>query len=410
MKPYQINRRAVRRFLLDTQHLLSNNDQRMDQSVQDKTLQMIRQLECVQMDAVASVARNQHLVLAARVPDYRPDMLNELLVQGDLFEYWANAACTIPMEDYPLFEATRIRFRSQMREELGKLGSVVDGVLARLRREGPLPSRSFRAKDRVHGAWDHKLPKTKATSHALNLLLDTGVIRVVCRAGSERFFDLTERTIPETLLQDAENMDTATSKKALLEKYLRAYRVFDAGDARLGWQKMSAAERQEAIMKRVEEGSVIPLDIEGVRRRYYILPEDLDRLKNHEQDVREGGLSDDAQVRFLPPLDNLLWRRERLVDLFEFNYKWEVYTPKAERRYGYYAMPILAGDRLIGRIDPGLDRENQVLNVRLLQIESDVEITPTLRRDLKDALEAFVAFHEARDITIERAEQDIRIF
>ncbi|WP_090236906.1 winged helix-turn-helix domain-containing protein [Lentibacillus halodurans] len=409
MKSFQTNRQAVRRFLLDTQHLLSHYEGMADPSAIKSASQMIRQLECVQLDAVASVARNQHLVLAARVPGYQPDMLNELLSQGYLFEYWANAACTIPMDDYPLFEATRIRFRNQMREELDKLGAVVDDVVEKLRLEGPLPSRSFRAADRVHGAWDHKYPRTKATSHALNLLLDTGMIRVVRREGSERFFDLTERTIPRKLLQEAENMDVSESNKALLEKYMRAYRVFDAGDARLGWQKMSAAERQAVIMKRVEDGMVIPLEIEGVRRQYYMLAEDLDRLKSHDKHLQEL-LSDDDPIIFLPPLDNLLWRRERLVDLFDFSYKWEVYTPKAKRRYGYYAMPILAGDRLIGRVDPGLDRENQVLTVRLLQIDPDVEVTPSLRGNLKTSLEAFAAFHGARDITVERAEQDIRIF
>ncbi len=407
MKSYHTNRRAVRRFLLDTQHLLSQKEN----PAKEETLQVIRQLECVQLDAVASVARNQHLVLAARVPGYQPELLNNLLAQGQLFEYWANAACTIPMEDYPKFEATRHRFQNQSKEELDKLGPVVDDVLDKLRLEGPLPSRAFKAEKRVHGAWDNKSPNTKETSHALNQLLDTGIIRVVRRVGSERFFDLTERTIPKNLLQEAEKMDSLESNEELLEKYIRAYRVFDAGDPRLGWQKMSAAERREAITKRVENGAIIPLKMDDVHRQYYISAEDLDALKKHEQAITEAQSStDDVPIRFLPPLDNLLWRRERLVDLFDFSYKWEVYTPKAKRKYGYYAMPILAGDRLIGRIDPGLDRENQHLNIRLLQLENNVYLTPHLRKNLKEAVESFAAFHHAQTITIEQAMQDVQIF
>ncbi|MFB4169648.1 winged helix-turn-helix domain-containing protein [Virgibacillus sp. JSM 102003] len=407
MKSYHTNRRTVRRFLLDKQHLLSQKEN----PAKEETLQIIRQLECVQLDAVASVARNQHLVLAARVPDYQPEILDDLLAQGQLFEYWANAACTIPMEDYPKFEATRLRFQNQSKEELDKLGSVVDDVLDKLRREGPLPSRAFKAENRVHGAWDNKSPNTKETSHALNQLLDTGIIRVVSRVGSERFFDLTERTIPKNLLQEADKMDSVESNEALLEKYMQAYRVFDAGDPRLGWQKMSAAQRREAITKRVETGSIIPLEMDDVHRQYYILADDLDLLKKHEKlTPKEESSTDDVPIRFLPPLDNLLWRRERLVDLFDFSYKWEVYTPKAKRKYGYYAMPILAGDRLIGRIDPGLDRENQHLNVRLLQIEHNVNMTPQLRNNLKEAIESFASFHHAETITIDRAMQDIQIF
>ncbi|PAV28602.1 hypothetical protein CIL05_14995 [Virgibacillus profundi] len=411
MNSYQTNKQAARRFLLDTQQLLFQDKNQENCSTKEKALELIRKLECVQLDAVASVERNQHLVLAARMDGYRPEMLNELLAEKELFEYWANAACAIPMEDYPLFESTRIRFQNKVQEKIDKLGPIADEVLERLQAEGPLASRAFRTEDRVHGAWDNKLPKTKATSHALNLLLDTAAIRVVRRTSSERYFDLTDQTIPGELLERAEQMDVAASSEVLMEKYLRAYRVFDLGDARLGWQKMSAKERREAIGKRVDAGSVIPLEIEGIRRQYYILAEDLNQLKVQELQLQEEQFSmEETQIRFLPPLDNLLWRRERLVDLFDFYYKWEVYTPKEKRRYGYYAMPILTGDRLIGRIDPGLDRENQQLNIRLLQIEPWVEVTPRLLRNLREALESFAAFHQANDIAVERAVQELRIF
>ncbi|UJL46268.1 YcaQ family DNA glycosylase [Virgibacillus sp. NKC19-16] len=404
MKPIHVSRRDVRRFLLDTQSLLhSGEDTEASRSVLESTLRMIRQLECVQLDPIASVERNQHLVLAARIPGYEPPMLNELLSQGELFEYWANAACTIPMEDYPIFEATRNRFRSRTQAELDKLEPAACNVLERLHREGELPSRDFRSTERVHGGWDNKFPKTKATSQALNLLQDIGKIRVVRRQGSERFFDLTARTIPPELLKNAESIDEAQSNEALLEKYLRAYRVFDAGDARFGWQKLSVAERRAAIMKRVDSGKVIPLEIEGVRQNYFILATDLDQLREHKRGEQVFS-PNEAPIRFLPPLDNLLWRRERLVDLFDFTYKWEVYTPKAKRHYGYYAMPILAGDRLIGRIDPGLDRKNRRLHIRLLQLEPDVEVTVYLRKNIRQALEAFAAFHQAIDVIIERTD------
>ncbi|MBY7145006.1 AlkZ family DNA glycosylase [Virgibacillus sp. NKC19-3] len=403
MKPFEASRCAVRRFLLDTQHLLFHSDIG-DRSVLESTEQLIRQLECVQLDPIASVERNQHLVLAARIPGYEPEMLNELLNQGKLFEYWANAACTIPMEDYPLFEATRNRFRTRLQMELDKLEPAASDVLERLEVEGSLPSRDFRSRERVHGGWDNKIPKTKATSHALNLLQDIGEIRVVRRQGSERYFDLTSRTIPSKLLKEAKNTDEAKSREALLEKYLRAYRVFDSGDARFGWQKLNAKERREAITKRVDSGEVIPLDIEGVRRSYFILATDLDRLKEHERTIQVFLQEEASPIRFLPPLDNLLWRRERLVDLFDFSYKWEVYTPKTKRCYGYYAMPILAGDRLIGRIDPGLDRKNRRLHIRLLQLEPEVKITFQLRENIRQALKDFAAFHHASDIVIERTE------
>jgi uncharacterized protein YcaQ len=404
MKAYQTNRSTVRRFLLDTQHLSSQkNISSSSSTTTDDVLHMIRQLECVQLDPVAAVERNQHLVLAARIPGYEPTALNHLLEQGKLFEFWANAACTIPMEDYPVFEQTRIRRQLQIQPELEKYEPVVKDVLNRLEIEGALPSRVFSSTKRVHGYWDNKLPKTKVTSLVLNLLLDSGIIRVVRREGSERFFDLTHRTVPMELQHMAKKFEVTTANEALLHKYLRAYRVFDTSDSRFGWQKMSASERRTAITQRVETGTVIPLQIEGVKRQYYILASDLDKLQKHESTKLDDNNWMEGTIRFLPPLDSLLWRRERVVDLFNFSYKWEIYTPKEKRQYGYYTMPILAGDRLIGRIDPRLDRAENRLHINLLQVEPDIKLTKQLRKKLENAIESFATFHKAEEIVTENS-------
>lgn len=402
MKSYQINRSTVRRFLLDTQQLLSleSASSFTGSSSTEDALDLIRQLECVQLDPVAAVERNQHLVLAARLPGYEPTSLNKLLEDGRVFEFWANAACTIPMEDYPILESTRLRRQLHIQPELENYKPVVEAVLNRLEREGALPSRAFSSTQRVHGYWDNKLPQTKVTSLVLNLLLDSAIIRVVRREGSERFFDLTHRTVPIELQDIAKQTDPTAANEALLNKYLRAYRVFEPSDSRFGWQKLSAPERRSAVLQRVEAGTVIPLQIEDVKRPYYILASDLDKLQSHESTGTAEKSWMEGPIRFLPPLDSLLWRRERVVDLFDFSYKWEIYTPKEKRQYGYYTMPILAGDRLIGRIDPRLDRAENKLHINLLQVEPDIKLTKQLRKNLDHALEAFATFHKAGEIVM----------
>ena len=110
-----------------------------------------------------------------------------------------------------------------------------------------------------------------------------------------------------------------------------------------------------------------------------------------------------APIRFLAPLDNLLWRRERVRDFFDFDYTWEVYVPPAKRTYGYYTMPILAGDRFIGRFDPRLDRERGRLLIELLHLERGVRVATQLRKALEDALQAFARFHGASDLRIIRS-------
>ncbi|HEX6923216.1 MAG TPA: crosslink repair DNA glycosylase YcaQ family protein [Bacillales bacterium] len=404
MKPLNVSQLAARRFLLESQQLLLNHSESVESAGFNTALQMVRKLECVQLDPVSVVERNQHLVLAARIPGYKPEHLDELLSEGKVFEYMANAACVIPVKDYPIFEPVRERLYAHVKDSLNNSSQAVQSVLDRLKAEGPLPSRAFKSENRVHGYWDNKVAKTKETSHVLNLLLDAGSIRVVHREGTERFFGLTESTIPMELLKKAEKIELPEARKALIDKYIRAYRLFDLRDSRFGWQKMPAVERRAEVERRVREGAVIPVGIENVKRSYFIMVEDLERLQAISQNAQKEKTPLEGAIRFLPPLDNLLWRRDRLVDLFDFHYRWEIYTPRSKRRYGAYAMPILYGDQLIGRMDPRLDRKNGCLIVQLLQLEPGVDLTSKLRRQLREALESFANFHGVQNITVEKTE------
>jgi hypothetical protein len=245
-----------------------------------------------------------------------------------------------------------------------------------------MPSRAFTTGERIAGYWDNKGPRTKATSHALNILWVTGEVLVVRREGMERHFDLPHKVVPAEQLRRAEETDPREGDRALLQKYIRAFRIFDLGDFRFGWQKIPARQRRLLIERYLEEGTVVPLEIDGVRRAYFALAEDIERIRRHERDGR-ASLSD-GEIRFLAPLDNLLWRRERLVG-----------------RFGYYTMPILAGDQLIGRIDPRLDRGSGRLIVRMLGFEAHIRPTARLRRRLNRALEAFARFHGVEQVDVQ---------
>ncbi|HET7627207.1 MAG TPA: crosslink repair DNA glycosylase YcaQ family protein [Bacillales bacterium] len=399
-KAQTVDRTRVRQFLLKKQQLFTNPN--TEHSGKEAALRMVEHLECVQLDPVSVVERNQHLVLAARVPGYRPKYLAQHLSEGKLFEFWANAACAIPMRDYPIFKAIRMRRLNHIQPHLEALRAVQEMILDRLRKEGPLPSRAFDSETKVHGYWDNEKATTKATSHALNLLMDAGIIRVVQREGVERYYHLTESSIPLPLLEADQKMEMETSKTALVNKYMRAYTIFDPRDARFGWINAPAAERRAEIEHRVDAGTVVPIEIPNVRRRYYMTSEDFEALQAVEPIAQEE--LEQEPVRFLAPLDNLLWSRDRLVDLFDFHYRWEIYVPKAKRKFGPYAMPILYGDRLIGRMNPSLDRKNKGLCVELLQLEPSVKMTQALAEKLKKALHDFSMFHGAENVTIAKIE------
>ncbi|WP_091836063.1 winged helix-turn-helix domain-containing protein [Marininema halotolerans] len=396
--PFSVSRMALCQFLIDVQQL-SRPFKETDPTPSD-VLTLIQQLECVQLDAVSIVEKNQHLVLAARLPGYHPSLLNHLLSEGNVFEFWANAACVLPMEDYPLLKPIRQRRQELLQPQLDTYSSIVQEVLNMVEKEGPLPSRAFQSSDRVHGYWDNKAATTKVTSHVLNLLTDSGQLRVVRREGNERFFDLTARTIPKALLDLSDKMPLIDATRGLIDKYLRAYRIIDPTDARFGWLKLRAKERQHVVKQKCEEGSLTPIAIEGVRRSYYMSTEDVDWLQRYERNHKK---NTDDPIRFLPPLDNLLWRRERIADLFDFHYRWEIYTPRAKRQYGAFAMPILDGTRLIGRMDPQLDRTHRQLHVRL-QLESTITKTPSLQNRLHQAINDFADFHCAQKVVIANTE------
>lgn len=274
-------------------------------------------------------------------------------------------------------------------------------VLKRLEEEGPLPSRAFRGVERVSGYWDSAdVPKTKDTTLALNLLLDSAAIRVVARQGNERYFHITESGLLEQGQSMTAEIDMLAQRQALMDKYIYAYRVVDPRDPRLGWVKSTAAERRSEMAARVAAGRMVPLEVEDVATPYYIRAEDEDLLREMERE--EDHYDPSGPVRFLPPLDNLLWRRERIVDLFDFHYKWEIYTPEVKRTYGYYAMPILHGDRLIGRMDPRLDRKTGVLTVRLLSMEEAAPPVEEWIADFREGLRFFATMHGARSITVEK--------
>jgi uncharacterized protein YcaQ len=373
-----VKRFQVVRYLLELQGLIPHD--------RTNVLDEIRRLECVQIDPVAAVERNQHLVLSARIPSYRPSSLDALLAQAKVFEYFSHAACVMPIEDYPIFAGVRRRYTERVARYLAPLGTVPSDILSVLRDKGPQPARAFETDHRVRGWWDTKGPKTKATSHALGLLLYSGEVMVVRREGTTRFFDVPEHAVPPALYEVAQRMPSEEADRVLFAKYCRGMRVFDRGDPHFGWWRPAPAALRKNALK---NDALVQLSIEDVPRPYWMLASDVEAL---EKTRRKPSVS---TARFLPPLDNLMWSRRRLEDLFDFEYRWEVYTPASRRRYGYYAMPILLGDRIIGRIDPQLDRERNVLVVRGPHLERGVRMTKALRATLRRSLTKFARWHGA---------------
>ena len=376
----RVSRDAARRFLLEYLQLGPRREGMRDSG---KTPgDWVRSLEAVQIDPVARVGRNQDLVLYTRHPSYRPRMLDRLLTQRQVFEYRANEASVIPMEDYPLFAGIRHRVRNRLSAELSQYDPIKQAVLEKIGHEGPLPTRAFVTDQKAVGYWD-KEAVTKVTSHVLALMFDVGELTVGQRDGLTRYFDLPERVVPSDVYDVAQHIELQQADEGLFDKYVRAYRLVNGRDSRLGWSGLPMAERRRMLEQRLIQGIMVEVRIDGVRSPYYVLAEDEERLRWWDAEGRGW----QRPIRFVPPLDNLLWDRARLMDLFDFYYRWEVYVPAHKRQFGVYAMPILAGDHIAGRIDPELDRGQRVMRIRNQDWTTGVRRTSKFEESVQSAME-----------------------
>lgn len=354
-------------------------------------LEALRRLEAVQVDPVAVVDRNHHLVLRNRVGAYRPEHLEALYHRRLVFEYEANARCVLPIEDYPLFEPVRERFRADRPAWPAALDTAMRDVAESLGAKGPLPARHLESDERVAGYWDDA-PRTKATSQALEHLWELGEVVVAFRRGDERHFALTRDWLSGSAASTAAAGEARPAEAAgadpwepLLRKYLRAYGVADPADFRFGWRKWSAKERRSAVERLTREGVLVPVELAGVRRRYFVLADLVPLLTG----VSRARVAPD--VYLLPPLDNVVWRRERLVDLFGFEYTWEIYVPPRKRRFGPYSMPVLEGDRFVGRLDARMNRAGGALHVERMTFEPGVEPSARRLQSVREAIESLAA-------------------
>jgi len=372
-----VPKRAAVRFLIKKQGL----DQRQENLTGSEAVAvMVRTLEAVQLDPVLTVDRNHHLVLFNRLVGFQPQWLEEAVANRFLLDYICTNRCFVPIQEYPWFAPLMRARECQQSEQLRKLGETVAYVLKTLAEKGPQTSRQIehdQARDRVQGYWD-QYPKTKASTLALHILWECGRVIAAARPGGEIIFDLPERAIPEDLRRAGQELSSREAAEFKCRKYYRALRLIDAGHYYFGWSNMKAAERLQYIEKDVQAGILVPVAIQDVRRKYWCLAEDADDLAACAREVANddgvggrAGSRDGASrsVRILSPLDNFLWRRERLLDLLDFDYTWEIYFPVHKRKYGPYTMPILVGEKLVGRIDLKYDRPASTLRVNLLAWE-----------------------------------------
>jgi uncharacterized protein len=334
-----------------------------------EVLATIQRLACVQLDSISTVERSHRIALGARVGDYPEAAISKLMRAGRIFEYWAHEACLVPIEDFRMYRWRMARFaeshpwRGNVFEREPELTAQ---VLREVAERGPLASRHF------DGSGDGGMWNWKPAKIVLEALHSAGRLVIAGRENFQRLYDLPERLVPQELLEGAPPTADEFARWATLRAVRARGALTEAAVAEMCRLRGGQAGIRPHADALVEAGELRRLDVEDGKAPVLV-----------PAGVEPGGPLPAAVL--LSPFDNLLWDRTYLERVFGFRHVIEVYKREHERVYGYYVLPLLRRDRIVGRADLKHDRSEGVLRVRAFHRE------PGTRGSLDDSLDAALA-------------------
>ncbi len=330
----------------------------------------IRHLSCVQLDSISAVERSHRIVLSSRVGAYPPGTVPRLLERGRVFEYWAHEACLLPVEEWPLFVS---QMREGGRRWYGNVGEthphLADEILAEIRSRGALGSRQFEGASEG-GMWNWKPAKAM-----LDLLWNHGDLVIAGRQGFQRLYDLPERVIPKEILAAPVPDEPARLRALTLKAVTARGALTDAGVVEHWRLRGGTARIRPVVDALVAEGMLERVTVEdGGAPVVVVVGTDLEPSRP-------------TAAVLLSPFDNLLWDRPFARRVLDFDHLIEVYKKEHERRYGYYVLPLLWRDRIVGRADLKSERGEGTLVVKAFHREPGVRASSALDDALDRALD-----------------------
>lgn len=367
-------------------------------------LDLVRDLGCLQLDPISTVARTHLLVLWSRLGTYDPAGLDVLLWQDrSLFEYWAHAASIVLTEDYPFHQPLMHAYRTgnsvhgQRRQEWVRRNQELhDFILAEITAKGPLPSRYFEGTAPREGWYGGGWTSGRNITEMIGYLWSSGALMVAGRTGGQKLWDLAERCLPPWTPRD-EWPEHERVQRAI-ERSLRALGVARPMHINRHFTRNRYPGLHGALKALEQAGHILRMQVQvaddgrSLPGPWYIHTDDLPLLERIEAGEWQ------PRTTLLSPFDNLICDRARTESLFGFCYRIEIYVPAAKRQYGYYVLPILHGDRLIGRIDPVYDRGRRVLTLNAIHAEPGAPAGHETAAAIREAIESLASFLGAKDI------------
>jgi uncharacterized protein YcaQ len=392
---------AVRAVALQAQELAARG-QSPPPTLED-LVHLVEGLGCIQIDTLQMVHRSQYLVLWSRLGSYAVSDLDRLIYDPQarqLFEYWAHAASIIPLNAYRYY-LPRMHHLQQTEDtwnmrQLSQDGNadLVQAVFARIQEEGALRAADFEKPEGKAGTWWDWKPAKRALEH----LFDQGHLMIAGRKHFQRIYDVRERVLPawvDQTLPSPEETDRYFVEQAALAlgicrpEQLATYYYRKQAAVKPYIQSFLDEGRLRLVRGRLADGQAYEMIVH--QRNFPLL-----------EQAADGALTP-VRTTFLSPFDSLFWAQGRDLQFWEFRKALEAYTPAHKRLYGYFCLPILHQERLIGRFDPKLERKAQRLRIKALYLEPGIQPEEHLVAETAGAMRDFLAFHKAHDLVIERS-------
>jgi hypothetical protein len=367
----------------------------------DGAYQYVRQAGCIQFDPVDVCGKNAELTLQSRVRGFSKKMLSDLLYQDRLLVDYSDKELSIwPREDWPFFSGYRERSKAHGASFPG-IPELEEKAIAYIRAHGPVSSDTLPIEGKIHwhssmhwsGNWHGE---SQAARSVLEQLYTDGVLLIHHKSGSRKYYDLADRYFsPELLTAPNPCKDDAAFRQWRVKRRIGAVGLLwnRRSDAWLGIG-MNTEERNQAFDALTQSGEITPVQAEKIHGPLYLLSEDLPLMEA----VIAGDIDVHPRLEFLAPLDPMLWDRRLIEALWNYEYSWEIYTPQEKRKYGYYVLPMLWGDRFIGRIEAAADRKANALIVKNVWYETGVRQTQKLARALDGAIARLAKLNEMAQV------------
>ena len=348
---------------------------------------LIDHLGFVQIDTNYTVERAHHHTIATRVPDYKPEWLEELQADGRIFEFFTSDAGYLPMSNFRFSLPVKAAFLANRKPLTSAELKLMEKILDRIGREGPLMVKDFDndRQEASSGWWDWRPAKL-----ALERLYLDGRLMVTRGKDFHKVYDLPRNLVPGDV-----DISMPTPEEFARHVIRRELKVLGIGYVKeLAWRARFVKGhviRQE-IVKMAAEGEVCTVTVEGLKTGpLYMLP----AYKNKKIELGD-------EVFILSPWDIVNVYRHRLRDFFDFDYQIECFVPAPKRKYGYFSLPILAGDRFVARMDSKAERKKRVLVVHNLHFEK-VKLDKTTTTAIKEAIDAFARFNQCDTVVVKKS-------